>query len=764
MAGIPFGKYQLVKRLARGGMAEVFLAKQSGPEGFNRLVALKRILPHLVDSQDFVRMFLDEARLAAQLSHPNVVHIYDFGKVDEHYFIAMEYVPGVHAGTLIKQAEKERLPDVLVARIGADACAGLNYAHELRDVDGRALQLVHRDVSPPNLLVSYDGAVKLVDFGIAKAVSCVEQTRPGVVKGKFAYMSPEQTIGQKLDGRSDVFSLAILLWELLAGKIMVPRTDPIEGMRMIRDCRFPPIEKERPDLPGNLAAAIGRALKNKREERATAVELGRALEEFIKNSADGIGSSLELAQWIRDRFPRENLSEMQRALRDEPAGTRPATGATRAAPPSTQVVDDDDEDENSPTVDSAIRAPASATAGVVTSASAPSELPALRASSPPSGFRRHPTTGDSTSAHVIALPAEERPTMWGSPSGRAHAGVVMEPLAGVQSSSVIVADDWVLEDERTAPPDTVSMDETFDGELDDMTMAQGEPTQNDLTRILSHGTGSAAAATPSSGHTGALTRPGRGRGIAILVAAGAAAGVFGAVLLSSDGSDARSEPDGEAEVEVAAAAAPVERPSEPPPTATRTATAATSGEPPGAPAPAGATPPEDATLDVVTRPEGARVVLGELAPLTSPAHFDKVPPGRYDVRVELKGHTTLARSVELAAGEHRSLELDLDPVGRPPATAPVGREEDGKKKKDVKEKAVEKRVPPPPPRDGTVKIRTRPYSEVYLGSRRLGQTPLIKELKPGKYTLVFKHPGKPNVKKTVVIKPGEATKLDFALD
>jgi hypothetical protein len=141
-----------------------------------------------------------------------------------------------------------------------------------------------------------------------------------------------------------------------------------------------------------------------------------------------------------------------------------------------------------------------------------------------------------------------------------------------------------------------------------------------------------------------------------------------------------------------------------------------------------------------------------------------VPPGRYDVRVELKGHTTLARSVELAAGEHRSLELDLDPVARPPEP-PVARDEDGKKKKDAreKEKPIEKRVTPPA-KDGTVKIRTRPYSEVYLGSRRLGQTPLIKELKPGKYVLVFKHPGKPNVKKTVTIKSGESSKLDFALE
>jgi len=744
LAGIPFGKYQLVKRLARGGMAEVFLAKQSGPEGFNRLVALKRILPHLVDSQDFVRMFLDEARLAAQLSHPNVVHIYDFGKVDEHYFIAMEYVPGVHAGTLIKQAEKERLPDVLVARIGADACAGLNYAHELRDEDGRLLQLVHRDVSPPNLLVSYDGAVKLVDFGIAKAVSCVEQTRPGVVKGKFAYMSPEQTIGQKLDGRSDVFSLAILLWELLAGKIMVPRTDPVDGMRMIRDCRFPPIEKERPDLPANLANAIGRALKNKREERATAVDLGRALEEFIKES-QGIGSSLELAQWIRERFPRENLSETQKALRDEPAGTRPATGATRAAPP--EEADDDEEDR--PTVDSAIRVPA---ASPLTAHSAALELgSAFRAASPPGGvFRRHPSTGDSTSAHVAALPAEERPTMWGSPSGRMHAGVVAEPLAGVQSSSVIVADEWLL-DEQSAPPDTVSMDDTLDGELNDMTVAQGERTENDLTRILSHGTGSNVQ--PSTGHTGALTAGARRRGVAILLALGAAAGLIGAVLLSSDGSDARSEPE-VTQADVPEAEVPVEPP--PPPQQPQADEQPAIGEP----------VPSESTLDVVTRPEGAQVTLGELAPLTSPAHFDKVPPGRYDVRVELKGHIALARSVELAAGEHRSLELDLDPVQKP---APIARDADSsKQKKDrekekEKEKALEKRTPPPA-KDGTLKIRTRPYSEVFLGSRRLGQTPLIKDLKPGKYTLVFRHPGMPSVRKTVTIKPGEDTKLDFEIE
>src|SRR5262245_14749893 len=159
--GIPFGHFTLGKRLARGGMAEVFLARQRGPEGFDRRVAVKRILPHLADSGDFVKMFLDEARLAARLSHPNIVHIYELGQVDGSYFIAMEYVEGVTAAQLIEHAAREPVPPVMVARIGADAAAALAYAHRLEDADGRPVQLVHRDVSPANIMVSFDGIVKL---------------------------------------------------------------------------------------------------------------------------------------------------------------------------------------------------------------------------------------------------------------------------------------------------------------------------------------------------------------------------------------------------------------------------------------------------------------------------------------------------------------------------------------------------------------------------------------------------------------------------
>ncbi len=328
VGGIRFGQYTLLRRIARGGMAEVFLAQQRGLEGFDRRVAVKRILPHLADAPDFVKMFLGEAKLAAQLTHPNVVHIYDFGKHDGDYFIAMEYVEGVHAGQLFKYAaETEKLPPVLVARLGADAAAALHYAHELRGNDGKPIGLVHRDVSPANLMVSFDGIVKLCDFGIAKAAALGEQlTNPGQVKGKYAYMSPEQTIASPLDGRSDVFSLAIVLWELIAGKTIVGRGDAVEAMRAIRDGKLPPITSVAPKTPPALAKALTWAMQTRRENRATAMDFAQALEAFIKSSPE-LATSMQLAGWIRTKFPRDHGSTGQHAaMPGVSVGTRASPG------------------------------------------------------------------------------------------------------------------------------------------------------------------------------------------------------------------------------------------------------------------------------------------------------------------------------------------------------------------------------------------------------------------------------------------------------
>lgn len=333
--GIRFGNFTLYRRLARGGMAEVFLARQVGLEGFDRRVAVKRILPHLADSGEFVSMFLREAKLAARLSHPNIVHIYEFGKVGLDYFIAMEFVDGVTVGELIARAAKDPVPPALVARIGADAATALHYAHELRGDNGKPLGLVHRDVSPANVMVSYDGVVKLVDFGIAKAVELTgDKTNPGTVKGKYAYMSPEQTIAAHLDGRSDVFSLAIVLWELVVGRPIVERGDRVAAMRAIRDGRLPPLDRVSPHTPKALTEAINAGLARRREDRPNAAELAHTLESFIKASPE-LATAMHVAAWLRPRFapPLEQGTESAATagVMATAVGTSPGAPATLAA-------------------------------------------------------------------------------------------------------------------------------------------------------------------------------------------------------------------------------------------------------------------------------------------------------------------------------------------------------------------------------------------------------------------------------------------------
>ncbi len=196
-----YGKYLLLKRIGLGGMAEIFLAKQLGVKGFEKLVVIKRILDQFASERDYVEMFLDEARIASSLNHPNVVQIFDLGQVESSFFIAMEFIAGHDLMALLRKfaARREALPPELAAYVVASACEGLHYAHTKKDLQGRPLGIVHRDISPSNLLVSYDGAVKVVDFGIAKAASQSTRTQAGTVKGKFSYMSPEQIQGQEID-------------------------------------------------------------------------------------------------------------------------------------------------------------------------------------------------------------------------------------------------------------------------------------------------------------------------------------------------------------------------------------------------------------------------------------------------------------------------------------------------------------------------------------------------------------------------------------
>lgn len=256
--GTRFGKFLLLKKLASGGMGEIFLAKQSGPVGFEKILVIKRILQHHLDNKQYVDMFFSEARIAAMLSHSNVVQVYDMGEVDEHLYIAMEYVHGRSLKDVITRAYKRQTPIPLgyVVDMIGQACSGLSYSHNLADAAHEPLNIIHRDINPHNLLVSYTGDLKIIDFGIAKSTMSVNKTETGTIKGKFVYMSPEQSAAEPLDKRSDIFSLSIVLYEVLTGFNPFHRDNIVLSLEAIQRKDPSPVSKYRDD-----AAAFDAILK-----------------------------------------------------------------------------------------------------------------------------------------------------------------------------------------------------------------------------------------------------------------------------------------------------------------------------------------------------------------------------------------------------------------------------------------------------------------------------------------------------------------------
>src|SRR5690242_13411167 len=264
-----FGRYTLLERLAVGGMAEVFRAKITSSHGFEKILVIKRILPHLAADPNFVAMFIDEAKLTAQLTHPKIVQVLDFGEVRGQYFTALEYVDGFDALGLLRVAAQRRVhvPRVLAAFIVSEVLEALDYAHNARDMEGKPMQIVHRDISPSNIFISKRGDVKLGDFGIAHAQRRESKTQAGTLKGKYGYMSPEQVIGQPVDGRSDLFGVGVVLAEMLMGRRLFTAPNDLDVLLMVRDGRIDRLDKYCPDLPEPLARIVRRALKKDLRQR-----------------------------------------------------------------------------------------------------------------------------------------------------------------------------------------------------------------------------------------------------------------------------------------------------------------------------------------------------------------------------------------------------------------------------------------------------------------------------------------------------------------
>jgi len=279
-----YGNYELVRRLAAGGMAEIFLARQQGLEGFEKELVIKRILPHLASEVGFIRMFLDEARIAARLNHPNIAQIFNLGAQGGTYFIAMEYVEGRDLRGVWKLCEQrgEPMPPNIACFIISQCAAALHHAHKATNRQGKPLGIVHRDVSPQNILVADTGAIKVVDFGIAKAADSSTHTRAGVLKGKFAYMSPEQAAGQKIDRRTDIFALGTVLHELLTGKRLFKRDTDVSTLSAVGECRIERPSNLYEDLPEDLDDVVLKSLRrNPKDRYQTSEEFQLALEQWV---------------------------------------------------------------------------------------------------------------------------------------------------------------------------------------------------------------------------------------------------------------------------------------------------------------------------------------------------------------------------------------------------------------------------------------------------------------------------------------------------
>lgn len=335
-----YGKYLLHARIARGGMAELFRGKMIGAKGFEKIVAIKRILPHLADQQEFVKAFIDEARLAAFLQHANIVQIYDFGEMGESYYLSMEYLSGVDLKTLLRKADEANKPLKLAVSlfyILPEICKGLQYAHTLKDLSGAPLNIIHRDLGPQNIFITYEGGVKLIDFGIAKAASHDATTCSGSIKGKVAYMSPEQARGERLDHRSDLFALGLLLYELATGQ-RAYTGDTYAVLTKAGKCEFIPPEDVRQGLPASLYAIINKALRKDVHLRYQSAEqmrmdLESCAKELLAAPVTAKHLSMYMHSLFADEAAREEDAIRRASLADSVADLTKPKGPLPPSPP-----------------------------------------------------------------------------------------------------------------------------------------------------------------------------------------------------------------------------------------------------------------------------------------------------------------------------------------------------------------------------------------------------------------------------------------------
>ncbi|HEX7598771.1 MAG TPA: serine/threonine-protein kinase [Polyangia bacterium] len=344
---ISFGKYTLFERIGRGGMADVFKARVQGPGGFERIFVVKRILPHLSDDPVFTKMFVEEAKLAARLNHPNIVQVFELGSVDNEYFMSMEYVRGHDLAETMRTLWARVGPPrpELVAYVGREMCRALAYSHDFTADDGSRLGMIHRDISPSNVMLSFEGAVKILDFGIAKALGGEkdESTKTGTLKGKFAYMAPEQTVSNEIDRRIDIFATGIVLHEILTGRRLFKGENDLQTIERVRLCNVPPPSLHNPLCPPEMDDIVLMALAKDPQDRfQSASEMAEALDDIVHAARF---QPTQLAQLMGSLFPTDTGADtrLNTGPRNQPitgsvspsrsniSGSRPAAAGSHSS-------------------------------------------------------------------------------------------------------------------------------------------------------------------------------------------------------------------------------------------------------------------------------------------------------------------------------------------------------------------------------------------------------------------------------------------------
>lgn len=312
-----FGNYILLEKLASGGMAEIYLSKKLAAEGVQKFVAVKRILSQHSSSEDFIRMFKDEAKIAVNLAHSNVVSIYDFGVENNQLYLVMDYLEGKNLRQILNRLKQvnKRFSISHIVYVTKAIAAGLDHAHRLIDATtGQPLNIIHRDMSPQNVMVSFEGEVKIIDFGIAKSTTQEESTRVGTLKGKFGYMSPEQVDGMEVDARTDIFALGIMLWEMLSEQRLFLTNNEMTTLRKIRDCKIPSLREIDPNIPIELEKIVNKGLaRNKTQRYQTAAEMQKDLQSFL-NRYNPDFSSQDFAEFIKEMYSEEIVEARKRQV------------------------------------------------------------------------------------------------------------------------------------------------------------------------------------------------------------------------------------------------------------------------------------------------------------------------------------------------------------------------------------------------------------------------------------------------------------------